>query len=74
MQQRKQWQQICSIEIGIFVLLNEKVGSWREGEERVREREQLQNGSRDISYLIKVDCVYFLIGLKLYDHDYQIEN
>jgi hypothetical protein len=36
-----------------------------------RKRKSIQNGSRDISYLIKLDCARFLIGLKLFDHDYQ---
>lgn len=37
-------------------------------------RENIKMAARDISYLIKVDCEYFLIGLKLYNHDYGIES
>lgn len=50
----------CSMKIGFA------------GKRRTNERGEYQNGSRDISYLIKLDCEYFLIGLKLYDHDDQI--
>lgn len=60
-EQWKQWQQICSIEIGISARWEMKIGI---AGRRERER-KYQNGSRDISYLIKLDCVHFLIGLKL---------
>lgn len=44
--------------------------NWNCAKRRERRSED-QNGSssRDISYLIKADCVQLLIGLKLYDHD-----
>lgn len=51
------WNWNFSMKIGIA--RNAREGEYQNG----------SSSSRDISYLIKADCVQLLIGLKLYDHD-----